>query len=158
MATFTTFSEEALARYLVMFGLGQLSALEKLDELDARRQDLAMRYSSRLADLRGLELPDTIPDRRHAWHLYIVGVDPDRSGITRDELVVRLSERGVATSVHFIPVHYHPHYAKSLGYRRGQFPNAEKAFGRAVSLPLYPAMSDEDADHVTYAVRDALGA
>jgi dTDP-4-amino-4,6-dideoxygalactose transaminase len=105
-----------------------------------------------------LELPGSIPDRRHAWHLYIVGVAPGRSALGRDQLIERLSREGVGTSVHFIPVHYHPYYGRRLGYRRGAFPRAESAFERALSLPLYPAMTDDDVDHVAEVVCRALNA
>jgi dTDP-4-amino-4,6-dideoxygalactose transaminase len=133
-----------------------LTQLEKLDALDHRRHELAEAYTRKLDGLEGLTLPRDVPDRRHAWHLYIVDVDSEACGVSRDEFVERLTRRGVATSVHFIPVHYHPHYAARLGYRRGEFPRAEAAFRRAVSLPLYPAMEDADLDYVVDAVRDAL--
>jgi len=134
-----------------------LTQLEKLDELDRRRSEIADRYAERLHGIDGLELPRTLPDRHHAWHLYIIGVT-DRSGASRDEMIARLADQGVATSVHFIPVHYHSHYGRRLGYRRGEFPHAESAFQRAVSLPLYPTMADEDVDYVAEAVRRILNA
>ena len=134
-----------------------LTQLEKLDQFDRRRCEIADRYARRLHGIEGLELPHTLPDRHHAWHLYIIGVT-GRCGSSRDELIQRLSEQGVATSVHFIPVHYHSYYGRQLGYRRGEFPHAESAFQRAVSLPLYPAMADEDVDYVADAVRRILRA
>ena len=133
-----------------------LTQLEKLDDLDRRRHELAEAYTRQLDGLEGLGLPRSAADRRHAWHLYIVDVDSEACGVSRDDFVERLTKRGVATSVHFIPVHWHPHYAARLGYRRGDFPRAEAAFRRAVSLPLYPAMEDGDVDYVADAVRGAL--
>ena len=76
--------------------------------------------------------------------------------MNRDEVIERLRQRGVGTSVHFIPLHLHPVYQQRFGYQPGQFPAAEAAFARACSLPIYPAMSDGEVDHVIAAVRTTL--
>ena len=80
------------------------------------------------------------------------------NGVDREKFIERLTEQGVGTSVHFIPCHLHPFYAKHLGHNRGDFPAAEQAFERAISLPLYPAMTDDDAEYVVSAVAHALRA
>lgn len=130
--------------------------LERLDEFDRRRQSLARFYRERLAGLPALTLPSAPEDSRHSWHLFIVAFHADVAGFDREEFIARLSAQGVSTSVHFIPVHLHPYYGKRLGYERGDFPRAEAAFECAVSLPLYPAMTDEDAEYVVRAVDRAL--
>jgi dTDP-4-amino-4,6-dideoxygalactose transaminase len=130
--------------------------LEKLDGFDARRQQLARTFSARLAKFDELQLPASPADMHHAWHLYIVGLRPGRARVTRQEFIDRLTERGVGTSVHFIPAHYHPYYGETLGYAKGAFPLAEAAYEGAVSLPLYPAMSDEDVEYVLDTVENAL--
>lgn len=133
-----------------------LVQLDKLDEFDRRRQELAARFTARLGEYPELVLPDCPDHLRSAWHLYIVGLDPGSAKVDRAAFIDALTAQGVGTSVHFIPVHLHPFYARHLGHRRGDFPNAEAAFEMAVSLPLFPAMSDDDADYVIRAVRRAL--
>jgi dTDP-4-amino-4,6-dideoxygalactose transaminase len=130
--------------------------LEKLDAFDRRRQELAAFFRERLADLPGIGVPPSPEHVHHAWHLFIVDLDAQTAGVDREQFIQRLTEQGVGTSVHFIPVHLHPFYAKHLGHQRGDFPGAEAAFERAISLPLYPAMTDEDAEYVVSAVSRAL--
>jgi perosamine synthetase len=132
-----------------------LVQLDKLDAFDARRHEIARTFREKLSDLSDLALPVEPEHVRHAWHLYIVGLTA-KARVSRETLIERLTERGVGTSVHFIPAHLHPYYASHLGHRRGDFPRAEAAFECAVSLPLYPAMTDEDVDYVAAAVREAL--
>ena len=132
-----------------------LVQLDKLDAFDARRHEIARAFREKLSDLPDLALPVEPEHVRHAWHLYIVGLTA-KARVSRETLIERLTERGVGTSVHFIPAHLHPYYASHLGHRRGDFPRAEAAFECAVSLPLYPAMTDEDVDYVAAAVREAL--
>jgi len=133
-----------------------LVQLEKLDGFDRRRHELAAFYSERLAAHEELVLPAAPADRTHAWHLYIVRLDPSRARVDRATLIERLAELDVSTSVHFIPVHLHPYYGQLLGLGRGDLPRAEAAFDQAVSLPLYPGMTDEDAAWVVQAVGRAL--
>ena len=76
--------------------------------------------------------------------------------IDRDAFIEALRDRNIGTSVHFIPLHLHPYYQQVWGYAPGQLPGAERAFGCAVSLPLYPAMTDGDVDDVVAAVADVV--
>jgi dTDP-4-amino-4,6-dideoxygalactose transaminase len=133
-----------------------LVQLEKLDDFDRRRQELAAYFRKRLAELPGIGVPPSPDHVHHAWHLFIIDLDARAAGVDREQFIERLTEQGVGTSVHFIPVHLHPFYARHLGHKRGDFPVAEAAFERAISLPLYPAMSDDDADYVVNAVARAL--
>ena len=94
----------------------------------------------------------------HSWHLYILQLNLAALKHGRDEVVKLLRERGIHTSVHFIPLHLHPAYQKAFGYRAGAFPAAEGIFEGAVSLPIYPDMTDEDVAYVTDVVRDTLAA
>jgi dTDP-4-amino-4,6-dideoxygalactose transaminase len=81
-------------------------------------------------------------------------VNPLALRIHRDQLIEELRNRGIGTSVHFIPLHTHPYYRQEWGYREGDFPVAERYFDRCISLPLYPAMSDDDLDSVIEALTD----
>ncbi|MGH2587435.1 MAG: DegT/DnrJ/EryC1/StrS family aminotransferase [Dehalococcoidia bacterium] len=132
-------------------GLGQL---ERLDERNARRRALACRLTEALAGCETVEPLAVRPEIEHAWHLYVVRVRPETLTIDRDRFIEGLAERGIGTSVHFIPLHLHPYYRETLGVLPGEFPAAEAAFERAISLPLYPRMSESDIDRVAEAVRD----
>lgn len=138
---------------LAAIGLVQLS---KSDALWTRRQELARHYTAALAATDALETPQVRPEVQHAWHLYIVLIRPGALLIGRDQVIEALKERGIGTSVHFIPLHAHPYYRDRWGYRRGDFPVTEDYFERCISLPLYPAMSDADQDLVVQALLDIV--
>jgi dTDP-4-amino-4,6-dideoxygalactose transaminase len=129
--------------------------LAKLDRLTAARTRIARRYLANLRDEPLLTLPAFDEANRHAWHLFMVRVDNQRSPVHRDEVIRQLAARGIGTSVHFIPLHYHTAY-RNLGWKPGDFPVAERIFDGAISLPLFPAMSDEDVDFVCENLREIL--
>ena len=132
-------------------GLVQLSNCE---EMWRRRVEIAQKYDSALASLKAYRTPLVAQDVQHAWHLYVVLVKPSAIGIHRDQVIEELRERGIGTSVHFIPLHLHPYYQRTWGYQPGQFPVAEDYFDRCISLPIYPSMTDEDVNHVIEALQD----
>jgi dTDP-4-amino-4,6-dideoxygalactose transaminase len=129
-----------------------LSQLAKADSLRLRRAAIARRYSLALASFDAFLPPPEPDDESHAWHLYVVRVNPAALRIGRDQVIEELKSRGIGTSVHFIPLHLHSLYQKALGYREGQFPNAEQHFLQAISLPLFPDMTDEEVDRVISAL------
>jgi dTDP-4-amino-4,6-dideoxygalactose transaminase len=92
----------------------------------------------------------------HAWHLYILELNLEALAVGRNDVIERLRQRGVGTSVHFVPLNLHPVYQRRYGYQPGQFPTAEAVFERACSLPIYPGMTDGDVDQVSEAVRTTL--
>jgi perosamine synthetase len=112
-----------------------------------RRDQLASRYDRGLLGIPGLCTPPWPTDGRHAWHLYVLQIEP-AFGLSRDEVIAGLAERGIDTSVHFIPLHYQPYFVDLLGELTGQFPAADDAFERIVSLPLHPALTDDQVDRV----------
>lgn len=131
-----------------------LVQLAKCDRNWASRAALAGHYNRALASLDALELPCVPEDIRHAWHLYVVKVNPSVLRINRDRVVEELKHRGIGSSVHFIPLHLHTLYQEHLGYRGGQFPNAESSFERAISLPIFPGMTSEESGRVIEALHD----
>jgi dTDP-4-amino-4,6-dideoxygalactose transaminase len=134
-------------------GLVQLS---RSDELLERRTRIAEQYDEAFADLDMLIPPYRSPADVHAWHLYIIRLDPERSLISRDQLVAGLTAHGVGSSVHFIPIHRLAHYRTAYGFDSADFPVADAAFEQMVSLPIYPKMTDEDVADVIAAVRGAV--
>jgi perosamine synthetase len=133
-----------------------LRQLERMSAFQQRREQIAHRYSNAFGDLDTCFVPRDAGYGMHAWHLYILELNFEALTASRNEILERLRQRGVGTSVHFIPLNLHPVYQRSYGYQPGQFPVAEAVFERACSLPIYPAMSDADVDHVIEAVRTTL--
>jgi dTDP-4-amino-4,6-dideoxygalactose transaminase len=133
-----------------------LRQLHRVDEFYQRRRRIAQMYSEAFTDLDSCTMPHEAPGGTHAWHLYILQLNLPALRVGRNEVVEALRHRGVATSVHFIPLHLHPVYRRTYGYRPGQFPIAETAFTGAISLPIYPRMTDEDVNFVIDAVRETL--
>jgi dTDP-4-amino-4,6-dideoxygalactose transaminase len=133
-----------------------LRQLERMSAFQRRREDIARRYNDAFGELDTCFVPRDAGLGVHAWHLYVLEINPAALRVDRNEVIEALGRKGVGTSVHFIPLHLHPVYQRAYGYREGQFPMAEAAFGRAISLPIYPAMTDGDVDHVIDAVRTTL--
>ncbi len=131
-----------------------LAQLKKCDSMRNARARVAHTYSQLLADQDVFELPALSPGKGHAWHLYVIQVNPRSLRIHRDQVIEELRERGIGSSVHFIPLHLHPLYQNRLGYRPGQFPEAEARFDAALSLPIYPDMTDAEIERVVEALRD----
>ncbi len=131
--------------------------LSRLDEMTARRVELASRYDAAFADLDSIRTPVVREGVKTAWHLYPIRVQPT-AGITRDEVIDALKARGIGTSVHFIPLHRQPFYANKYGYHPAQFPVAEAAYSQYLSLPLYSIMTDADLVRVIDAVYDVVPA
>jgi UDP-4-amino-4,6-dideoxy-N-acetyl-beta-L-altrosamine transaminase len=123
-----------------------LSQLGKLDAFVARRRALAARYQTLLADLP-LQLPAAQADAESAWHLYVVRLQTERIGNSHRQVFEALREAGVGVNLHYIPVHLQPYY-RALGFAPGDFPEAERYYGQALTLPLYPALSEDDQDIV----------
>lgn len=132
-----------------------IEQLKKANRFHERRSQIAKMYNQHLSDLP-IELPsDALDGDTHSWHLYIIKLKSDAK-IKRDDFIIKMDELGVGCSVHFIPLHYHPYWQEKLGVKKGDFPNAEKAFESAVSLPLYTKMTDDDVMKVIKAVRNIL--
>jgi UDP-4-amino-4,6-dideoxy-N-acetyl-beta-L-altrosamine transaminase len=131
-----------------------LSQLARLDVMRARREALAARYDQLVAGLP-LLIPARLPDRQSAWHLYVIEVDGARTAKTRAEVFEHLRNAGIGVNVHYIPIHTQPYYAR-LGFRRGDFPASERYYSRAISIPLYPALTESQQDRIVDALSGAL--
>jgi len=136
----------------IMAGLG-VSQLGKLERMQGLRLEIADYYNAEFGKLPELEVPVELEYARHAWHLYIIKLNLDKLSIDRGKFIEELKEEKIGTSVHFIPLHMHPYYRDTYGYKPGDFPVAEGVFERIISLPLYPRMSKQDAKDVVDAVK-----
>ncbi|WMN19436.1 UDP-4-amino-4,6-dideoxy-N-acetyl-beta-L-altrosamine transaminase [Pseudomonas piscis] len=131
-----------------------LSQLSKLDEFVKRRRYLAERYRQRLQGL-ALTLPQPQVEAQSAWHLYVVRLQSARLSRSHREIFEGLRAAGVGVNLHYIPVHLQPYY-QELGFAEGDFPEAELYYAQAISLPMYPALSDEEQDYVVEQLRRLL--
>ena len=135
-------------------GIQQLRKLDSFIETRARYAEI---YNQAFADVEEVERPADRPADRHSWHLYVLRLNLDRLSISRQDFIDELQRRGVATSVHFIPIPLHPYFAR-LSLAGRLCPKALNLYARSVSLPLYPAMSEEQVHYVADCVKEIVAA
>ena len=133
-----------------------IQQLKKAWSFQQRREEIAMQYNEAFSDLP-LRLPYVAyPQDTHAWHLYVIqlGLKPieNTSGEERNKFIKQMLNKGIGTSVHFIPLHLHPYWRDRYGYKSNDYPIALNVFNHAVSLPMYPKMTDNDVVRVINAV------
>ena len=133
-----------------------LHQLKKLPGLHAKRREIALQYQAAFQGCEDLEIPPERDDVQHAWHLYVLRLNLERRGLSRDQFLVEMRARNIGCSVHFIPIHLHSYYREKYRYKPGQFPIALREYQRMISLPLSPSMAEEDVQDVIRAVTDIL--
>jgi perosamine synthetase len=134
-------------------GLGQLG---KLASNVARRQQIAARYTAALASIPGVITPARRDRVDPAWHLYPIRLASNGLHLDRGEVFRALRAENIGVNVHYIPVHLHPYYRERFGYKPGNFPAAEAAYERLISLPMFHAMTDQDVEDVITAVAKVI--
>jgi perosamine synthetase len=133
------------------------SQLRRLSGFVEKRRELAARYDAVLGAMYDAVRPLHVrPDAAHAYHLYVVQLERERLRAARAQIFAALQAEGIGVNVHYVPVHLHPYYRKYLGTGPGQCPIAEAAYERILSLPIFPAMTDADADDVLAALTKVL--
>lgn len=148
------------------YNLSDLSAaigrvqLERFDQMQARRRQIAETYSRELSSLAELELPRESSEVTHAWHLYVIRLRTEMLGWSeehaQDNFISCMRELNIATSVHFTPLHLQPYFREKYGLRPEHLPVATRESRRIVTLPLYPAMSADDVADVVDAVNQVI--
>ncbi len=133
-----------------------LSQLKKLEANLARRRDIANRYAAALLDLAAITLPAGQEHVNPAWHLYPIRLNLEKLSATRAEIFRALRAENIGVNVHYVPVHLHPYYRDRFEHRAGDYPVAEKAYQRLISIPMFHGMNDQDAEDVISAVRKVL--
>ncbi len=133
-----------------------VTQMERLDQFVARRHQLARRYDDLLAGLP-VTTPWQHPDSYSGLHLYVIRLQLDKIGKTHRQVFEALRELGIGVNLHYIPVHTQPHYQR-MGFGSGDFPEAERYYAEAISLPMFQAMSEAQQDEVIAALRKALAA
>jgi dTDP-4-amino-4,6-dideoxygalactose transaminase len=124
--------------------------LQRAEEFLEKRRAIAAKYRQAFA-LRDYLVPP-VDSQGHAWHLFLLRIDESKLSISRDEFIDKLQEEGIGTSVHFIPLHTHPYYEKRYGFKPMDFPVAYTTYRQVISLPVYPAMTEDEAQRVIDAV------
>lgn len=134
-----------------------LSQLKKIDRIIQRRREIVKKYNYEFKDMPEIKIPEINPvDSNPAWHIYMIQLNLERLKVDRREIFEALRAENIGVNVHYIPIHLQPYYQKRFGYRRGDFPKAENYYSRAITLPIFPKMTDKDVDDVIRAVKKVI--
>jgi dTDP-4-amino-4,6-dideoxygalactose transaminase len=132
--------------------------LRKLENFTERRTLYAQMFNEAFRDMDEIEIPAQAHNGRHAWHLYPLRLNLSEMNIDRARFIAELRRKNVGASVHFIPVQLHPFFKKWADLPQNQCPRSLELYPRLVSLPLYPAMTEEEVNYVIRAVKDIVAA
>jgi dTDP-4-amino-4,6-dideoxygalactose transaminase len=130
--------------------------LRRLDENVARRRAIALKYHEELSGFPQLILPVEKAEVRSSWHLFPIRLRLERLTADRAQVFRALRAENIGVNVHYIPVHSHPYYRDRFGYKGGEYPVAEQAYERLISLPMFHGMTERDVEDVTHAVHKVL--
>ncbi|QKF52625.1 UDP-4-amino-4-deoxy-L-arabinose aminotransferase [Pseudomonas graminis] len=133
-----------------------LVQLHRLDHMNAQRRRLAEHYLQRLGNSPVMPLSQPVYPQQHAWHLFILRIDPERCGLDRDGFMKALQERGIGTGIHFIATHLHRYYRQR--FPDVHLPNTEWNSSRLCSIPLFPDMTRDEVERVVGAIESIVGA
>lgn len=133
-----------------------LSQLKKLDRFIARRLVLVKRYDEAFAGMRNCRPAQTAGREQSGHHLYVLRIDFDSIGLSRGQLMQELKSQGIGSQVHYIPVPAHPHYRR-LGFKPENYPNAQKYYQEALSIPLFYDLTDEQHERIISAIKGLVG-
>jgi perosamine synthetase len=134
-----------------------ISQMKKLEANLSRRREIATRYALAFRDLAGVMPPTVRADANPAWHLYPIRLNLQKLSADRSRIFRALRAENIGVNVHYIPVHRHPYYRDRFGYRGGEYPIAEDAYERLISLPMFHGMSDGDVEDVVHATCKVVG-
>lgn len=123
--------------------------LAKAETMRNKRKNIAAQYDKAFKSCESIELPFRRSPDEHAWHLYVIQIQPETLRISRDQIIEKLAQEGIGTSVHFIPMHLHSYYRKRFGFKPHDFPAAYAAFKRVISLPIYPGLTPGKVNRVS---------
>ena len=134
-----------------------IAQLKKIDKNIQRRVEIAKRYNYEFKDLTEIIIPELNPlDSTSAWHIYIIQLNLEKLKVGRKEIFEALRAENIGVNVHYIPVHLQPYYQKTYNYHKGDFPKAENYYLRAITLPIFPKMTDNDVDDVIRVVKKVI--
>jgi len=134
-----------------------LSQLKRLDKCLSRRREIAARYTAAFRDLAGIRTPVARENVSPAWHLYPIRLNLERLTANRARVFRGLRAENIGVNVHYRPVHLQPYYRDRFAHREGEYPVAEDAYQRLISLPMFHGMTDQDVEDVIRAVHKVVG-
>ena len=133
-----------------------LNQLKKLDSFLLKRRDIAELYNNYLKECENIILPLNNSNCKHAYHLYPVQVKFDQIRISKKELFEKMKEQNIRLQVHYIPVHLHPYYRQRFGFKKSDFPIAEKFYEQEISIPIYPLLEKSDAEFISQTIIELI--
>jgi len=129
-----------------------ISQLKKLDGFTRRRRQIAARYNEAFAEINEIMTPAELAHVKAVYHIYVIQLRTEGLKVGRKEVFEALRAENIGVNVHYIPLHLQPFYERQFGYKKGEYPKAERYYERAITLPIFPKMSDEDVEDVIKAV------
>lgn len=134
-----------------------LSQLKKIDRIIQRRREIVQKYNCEFKDMPEIKIPENNSFYSNpTWHIYMIQLNLERLKAGRKEVFEALRAENIGVNVHYIPIHLQPYYQKRFGYNLGDFPKAENYYSRAITLPIFPKMTDKDIDDVIKAVKKVI--
>ena len=130
--------------------------LRKADRFHRRRTELAELYQELLKDVEEIILPQVRPNRVHSWHLFVIRLRLECLTIDRAQFIAELQQRGIGMSVHWQPLHLHPYYRETYGYRPQDLPVASSLYPEIATLPIYPDLTDEEVRYVCRSIKEIV--
>ena len=127
------------------FGIDQL---KNINLWHKRRVIISERYKIGLNNIEGVILPNHFTGDLHAWHLFVIRLKPNLWKISRNELIEKINQEGIGTSVHYIPIHMHSYYVNKYGFKVDDFPIAKEVYETSISLPIYPRLKNAQTDYI----------
>ena len=128
--------------------------MDRLDGFIRRRRQIAAVYDKAFSEMEEIITPPG--SNGHVYHLYVIQLRTELLSVDRKEVFEALRAENTGVQVHYVPLHLQPFYREQFGYKKGDYPIAERYYQRAITLPLFPAMSDRDIDDVIRAVRKVI--
>jgi len=133
-----------------------LSQLRKIKKFIKRRREIVAKYNKAFKNIKEIILPRERGYVKSAWHIYPIQLKLEKLKANRKKIFEELRKEGLGVQVHYIPLHLQPFYKKKFGYKKGDFPIAERYYQRTITLPLFPKMTDKEADRVIKTVKKVI--
>ena len=133
-----------------------LSQFKKINKFLKKRKEIATRYNKAFKNFKEIILPAERNYVKSAWHIYPIQFNLEKLKVSRREIFNFFQKENIKVMVHYMPIHLHPFYKNKFGYKKGDFPISEKYYERAITLPLFPAMTNKDTDNIIEIVKEIL--
>jgi len=130
--------------------------MKKINKFIKRRREIVAKYNRDFKNIKEIILPTESKDVKSAWHIYIIQLCLEKLRSDRKKIFEVLQKETIGVQVHYLPIHLQPFYRKKFGYKRGEFPRAENYYQRAITLPLFPKMTDKEVNKVIKTVEKVI--